>query len=224
MNTYQGRIPSSINGCTVIAPLLVWHHLFSDGRGIADATVDEVIDNEATTVLPQVRSQLGLTKDALIVPSDVHDYMIREGYFSQDQFAGVCGGNITSDDDIQKIYAMLDGEGRHKGKKFAATLFFHCHVIAILKNNFADGRSSYDVIDSIPSVLTITGTKEETGWNKCAARITCNDTESFLSTLKWYSFSRFTEWDIEYIAAYKWDDTYATVDPRVFQLFVWSDV
>eukprot|EP00590_Aulacoseira_subarctica_P012577 CAMPEP_0172429032 /NCGR_PEP_ID=MMETSP1064-20121228/48722_1 /TAXON_ID=202472 /ORGANISM="Aulacoseira subarctica , Strain CCAP 1002/5" /LENGTH=447 /DNA_ID=CAMNT_0013174151 /DNA_START=82 /DNA_END=1422 /DNA_ORIENTATION=+ len=164
MSTFQGKYPSSTNGCTVIAPLLVMHHLFGDGHGIADAKIDEVIDKEAAAILPQVRSQLGLTKDALIIPSDVHDYMIKEGYFNQDQFAGVCGGNITNEEDINKIHSMLDENGKNKGKKLAAALFFHGHVIAILKTNFPDGRISYDVIDSLPSALTITGTKDESGW------------------------------------------------------------
>ena len=223
MSTFQGKYPSSTNGCTVIAPLLVMHHLFGDGHGIADAKIDEVIDKEAAAILPQVRSQLGLTKDALIIPSDVHDYMIKEGYFNQDQFAGVCGGNITNDEDIKKIHRMLNENGQNKGKKLAGALFFHGHVIAILKTNFPDGRISYDVIDSLPSALTITGTKDESGWEKCAARITCKDTESFLTTLKWYAFSRFSDDDCAYIAAYEWDEEYANFDPRVFQLFVWAD-
>ena len=197
------------------------HHLQAEGPGIADAIIDEVIDNQATMILPQVRTQLGLTKDALIIPSDVHDFLILEGLLNQDQFVGVCGGDIMNDQHVHELFKMLNGE--HEGKKVAAALFFHGHVIAILKMSFPDGRCWYDVIDSLPSALTMTGTKDETGWKKCAVRIRCKDLESLETTLKWYSCSKFTDEDCEYIGRYEWEDNRAAFDPRVFQAFVWAE-
>ena len=176
VDTYQGRKRESINGCTVIAPLLAIHHLrSSDGgahnvvlqekmdcnslrvdvstdgsseegskvyKGIDDGIVKLVIDEQAPLILPRVRKKLGLHKDALIIPSDVHDYFIEERYLAQDQFAGVFGGNILDDrhltqfiDHISKLGRQgaveTDADDSSENKKVAATFFFHEHVVSL---------------------------------------------------------------------------------------------
>jgi len=56
-----------------------------------------------------------------------------------------------------------------------------------------------------------------------AVRITCKDLESLEATLLWYSCSRFSEENIEYIDEYEWDDRNIEFDPRVFQAFIWTE-
>mmetsp|Transcript_3830 Transcript_3830/g.4378 ORF Transcript_3830/g.4378 Transcript_3830/m.4378 type:complete len:753 (-) Transcript_3830:12-2270(-) len=179
IDTYQGRVPGSSNGCTVIAPLLAIHHLCDeevlserseilmegkgsngserapqeqwinpaederneekDGKeGIDDETVRAVIDVQAPIVLPKVRAGLGLHKDALIIPSDVHDFLMNINMLKQSQFVDVCTGNILDDIDLSRFIEALSGTCTPKTPKslnnennLAATFYFHEHVISI---------------------------------------------------------------------------------------------
>merc|ERR1712157_231556 len=101
LSTYQGKLknPSndSTNGCTVIAPLVAMTHLKSPNPGISDKQIEDVINHMAPPILFEVRQKLGLRTDALIIPSDVHDYLFDKGVLSQDQFVGVSGGNILDE-------------------------------------------------------------------------------------------------------------------------------
>jgi hypothetical protein len=292
LNTYQGYVPESTNGCTVIAPLLAIHHLQSDnhdngsndnhngnGNGsgnngdtttLTASQIEQVMDQEACMILPKVRAELELTKDALIIPSDVHDHLITMGLLNQDQFVGVCGGNIMDDFHIMELLKMLNAKGDHKshrGKKVAATLFFHEHVVTILNlqravgagasgGGASGGGGGYDLIDSLPSRQTlypngnnINGNNDNVNTKKkkqkdkdtsslaggqcqssqqpChAVRIRCKDLEALQTLLKWYSISKFTPEDAEFIDALEWDDTdmsRAAFDPRIFQAFVWAN-
>jgi len=109
--------------------------------GIKDDIITAVIDIQAPIVVPQVREHLGLHGDALIVPSDAHDYLINRNFLHQDQFVGVHGGNILDNDHLGAFlrdfseYGFDDedwkGTNGGKIKKVAATLYFHQHVICI---------------------------------------------------------------------------------------------
>ena len=203
VNTYQGRIHGSCNGCTVIAPLLALHHLCNEkelsmrndilmqgkynsyndyssertGNGslaeeeksvvttatpssssismeqvmIENQTIKAVIDIQAPIVLPKVRGGLGLHSDALIIPSDVHDFLMDCNMLKQNQFVDVCSGNILHDAHLAKFIETLGGfhagdggnsplkdseqaktQEKSREKKLAATFFFHEHVISIL--------------------------------------------------------------------------------------------
>lgn len=189
VDTYQGRIPGSSNGCTVIAPLLAIHHLCNekalsersnilmsgklndsersteqrrkeqysnpaDDERIENSssleamdkeTIKMVIDVQAPLVLPKVRGGLGLHADALIIPSDVHDYFMNENMLHQNQFVDVFTGNILDDISLAKFIEAMAGAGAGAGssaskdeemvkeKKLAATLYFHEHVISVLR-------------------------------------------------------------------------------------------
>ena len=168
LDTYQGRIADSTNGCTVVAPLMCVNYFTSEktnntvnnhgvwDNGLSDEMINEVIDVHTVSVLPTVRSKLGLPPDSFIVPSDVHDYLIDVGLLSTSQFVGVCGGNILDDDHIEQFKStllLLDDERereRLKGKRLGATFFFAGHVIAFhLINN--EGCTHIELIDSLPN-------------------------------------------------------------------------
>jgi hypothetical protein len=166
--TFQGRIPDSTNGCTVIAPLLCIHHFYNERMipdpGLPDQIILEVIDEETPNILPQVREVLGLKKDAFLIPSDAHDYLMEQQYMCAEQFVDICGGNILDAAHVQPLVDCLIKVG---GKKLAATLFFHEHVITILQlRQSAPPPSSqvvnptapkvwFDVIDSLPHEKTL---------------------------------------------------------------------
>lgn len=159
--TFQGRVPGSTNGCTVIAPLLCIHHLLDelDGYsyetggdpGLPDASIEQSIDDETPAILTQLRQQLGLSEHAFLIPADVHDYLIDNGQLSQDQFQNVIGGNILHDDHLKAFVMELE---KSTYRKIAATLFFNEHVVAILKLRRLDRTGNvsywYDFIDSLP--------------------------------------------------------------------------
>ena len=191
VDTYQGKKVGSVNGCTVIAPLLCIHHFINvsespgnhvgqgqrqrqNDPGLPDETILTVIDEEVPSILPQVREDLGVLPDAFLIPSDSHDYLIKNQLLSQQQFVTVIGGNILDDRHLQELVKTLQcwtapagsnpgddgasGRGsrdRNEGAsnvKIASTLFFHEHVVAILKLQRAeDGKAWYDIIDSLPS-------------------------------------------------------------------------
>ena len=243
ISTYQGRMPESSNGCTVIAPLLaVQHFFFSNNNNnnndnhnnmmeLSNAIIEEVIDIQAPIVLPEVRNMLGLPKDALIVPSDAHDYFLENGLLTQENFLGVCGGNILNPMHLDSLIQLLDTTNtstcRGRATKLAATFYFHEHFIAMLcypdhNDNHNDNAllGYYEVIGSLPhhndvinEECSITPTN--------ALRIKCYDKEALNITLLWYSIRKFTDDNMDYVQMYEWNEMDTDLDPRVFQAFVW---
>jgi hypothetical protein len=126
LNTYQGRLShtpryDSTNGCTVISPLIVAthinpHHYTTTNKqykhGISNTEICDIIDKRAPPILQTVRSKLGLNQHALIIPSDVHDYLVDENILPQNKFVGVCGGNILDSRHWRGVVEMIvDGRG-----------------------------------------------------------------------------------------------------------------
>ena len=163
VDTYQGRIPSSTNGCTVIAPLLCIHHFHNDtvipDPGLPDGVIVQVIDEETPNILPKVREDLGLVKDAFIIPSDAHDCLMDQQYMCHEQFVSVCGGNILDESHIQPLVDFLRTTD---DKKVAASVFFKEHVITILQLRRTENRVWYDLIDSLPHEKTLSRVGEDT--------------------------------------------------------------
>jgi hypothetical protein len=224
VETYQGKNPGSTNGCTVIAPLLCIHHFINftepgingeltDDPGLPDETIKSVIDEEVPSILPKVREELGVVQDAFLIPSDSHDYLLKNQLLSQDQFVTVIGGNILDERHLNELIRTLvegcvpvdttaisekeDASTTTNGEsgpfshpksnassndstassetngpynassashvnnpkkrdlrkaKIACTLFFHEHVVSILKLRRAhNGAAWFDIIDSLPS-------------------------------------------------------------------------
>jgi hypothetical protein len=241
-STYQGRIPESTNGCTVIAPLLCIHHLLDNpipDPGLTDATIKQVIDSETPGILTQLRGELGLSAQAFLIPSDAHDYLIKNGQLAQSQFVNVLGGNILDECHIASLVGALESGMQ---RKLAATLFFHEHVVAILKVRREHDKFWYDVIDSLPKKKTVIRMGESTAafhrrlalsssleemedaFLPMTARIRCLDAEALTVFLKWYACSKFSSENTSYIDQYEWDETSCDFDPRVFQAFIWSEV
>jgi len=228
--TYQGRstIRDSTNGCTVISPLVAVHHLNSEGAGIADMKIEQIIDEIAPVILSRVRNKLGLAGHALIIPSDVHDYMVDEKILKQDMFVGVCGGNLLDSEHVEEFLNLLENgedqqpsdqeEKKDTSKKVAAALFFHEHVVSILKVVLPDGSMWYDLVDSMPTRFQTASTE-----SMCASRTRCKDRESLRSLLYWYACEKFSGADAQYIDSNEWDDNMCDFDPRVFQGFVWKE-
>jgi hypothetical protein len=231
LGTFQGRNTNrdSTNGCTVISPLVAVNHLTSEGAGISDMKIEQVIDEIAPVILSRVRRKLGLSGHALIIPSDVHDYLVDEKILKQEMFVGVCGGNLLDSTHVGEFLNLLEsGEDsqpnadrekkKDMSKKVAAALFFHEHVVSILKVVLADGTMWYDLVDSMPNRITKNG-KDITG----ATRTRCKDRQSLESLLYWYACEKFSPPDSQYIDANEWDDNMCDFDPRVFQGFVWKE-
>lgn len=232
LSTHQGKYSGnrdSTNGCTVISPLVAIHHLSNEtngGAGIPDVMIENVIDNTAPGILRKVRSKLGLSGSALIIPSDVHDFLVDEKILKQEMFVGVCGGNLLDGDHMNDFLGLLEsgedmdnGSSSHEEKKYtlkkvAAALFFHEHVVSILKVVLPDGTSWYDLVDSLPR--NIDG-------RIGATRTRCKDIESLQSFLQWYACEKFSPSDEKYIDTNEWDDIMCNFDPRVFQAFVWKE-
>lgn len=218
LGTHQGKMREynpmrdSTNGCAVIAPLISIHHMRSGGPGISDDVIERVIDDEAPPILRQVRQKLGLRSEALIVPSDVHDYLVDEKLLKQDQFVGVCGGNILDTEHLSSFYDLL--EGKESVSKMAATLFFREHVVCILKMTRSNGEVCYDLVDSMP--------QDVVRGPPTAVRIRCKGLVTFKNALFWYASKKFTEDNCNYIDLNDWDEMMCEFDPRVFQAFVWK--
>ena len=159
----------------------------------------------APPVLSKVRKKLGLGGDALIIPSDVHDYFLEEKLLHQDQFMGVVGGNIIHKPHLHSLFALLNPPS-----KLAATLYFHEHVITILKL-IIKKEVWYDVIDSMPRP-------------NAATRIRCKNLNALEMVLKQYAFEKFTDKDWRFIEMHAWSESMCDLDPRVFQAFVWRAV
>ena len=48
-----------------------------------------------------------MSKHALIIPSDVHDYLVDENILPQDKFVGVCGGDIMDERHLKELVEMI---------------------------------------------------------------------------------------------------------------------
>ena len=233
LKTYQGKYSQpdkdSTNGCTVISPLIAINHLSNENGGISDMMIENVIDNVAPSILIRVRRKLGLAAHALIIPSDVHDFLVDEKILKQEMFVGVCGGNLLDGDHVNDFLHLLEnGEDSNNGsdgirskeekkdfsKKVAAALFFHEHVVSILKVVLPDGTSWYDLVDSLPRRVNDT---------LGATRTRCKDLQSLQTVLQWYACSKFSSADEKYIDTNIWEDMMCNFDPRVFQAFVWKE-
>ncbi|GAX10960.1 hypothetical protein FisN_2Lh490 [Fistulifera solaris] len=209
INTFQGRISASTNGCTVISALVVSHHLKSPSV-IQDSVVVHVIDRQCGPLLKEIRSKLGLGGHALIIPSDVHDHLVDQNLLPQDKFLGAAGGNILNSEHLQEFLKLL-AQARNKA---GATLFFREHVISLVKYYDKNGNSSsysYDLIDSMPT------------HNGKATRTRCNGLDALLVLVRWYASRKFSSSDCHHVDRNEWEDNLADVDPRVFQGFVWGD-
>jgi len=257
LGTFQGRLSASnprfdsTNGCAVISPLVVATHIYpqhmrskkqllnhqrfinnatttSSQYGVSNSAINDIIDKRAPPILQTVRSKLGLNTHALIIPSDVHDYLVDEHILPQDKFVGVCGGDILDKNHMNELVTMLVNgkEGSNtaaskakssiqtcKKQKVGAALFFREHVISILKIPLGNGVCYYDLIDSLPSSQT----------GGVASRTRCKDLASLEVLLCWYASSKFSESHCDFIDENVWDDGMCDFDPRVFQGFVWAE-
>lgn len=253
--TYQGRLPESTNGCAVIAPMLCVQHLKSDDDssfhshgdpGLTDSNIEETIDVEAPAILQSLRDELGLLEHAFLIPSDAHDYLIGHGKLHQSQFVTVVGGNILDEEHLNAFIQSLD---KIQDRKVAATLFFHEHVVTIIKlRRIEHGKVSYwyDFIDSLP-LKKMLQRRNETRSELCerlgvyrnmtfpeiakehdnvalpmTSRMRCLDAVALNAVIRWYACSKFNEENQKYIDQYPWDETSSDFDPRVFQAFVWG--
>ena len=263
LDTFQGRVAVSTNGCTVIAPLLCVQYFTSTDRnaaaspreaawdgGLPDGLVDQVIDEHAAVVLPEVRAKLGLPDDAFIVPSDVHDHLIDEGLLSTDQFVGVCGGNVLDDDHLAALRAALLPDDvaerrRRAGRKVAATLFFHGHVVALHvvapdavaaadDDDDAGGGPWVELLDSLPDPVAWRAPRANDDAADVdddpppnAVRVRGAGAAHFDTLVQHYACGKFTAEERRFVAATAWDDggSYGdrAFDPRVFQAFVWKE-
>jgi hypothetical protein len=218
INTFQGRHSNSTNGCAVISPLVVSRHL-SNSSSVPDQGIVDVIDAQCVPLLREIRGKLGLGGDALIIPSDVHDHLVDRKYLSQEGFIGVIGGNIMDRGPVSEFIKMIDQgdeKGSHKEKKTGATLFFHEHVVSIVKVPAGQGRFCFDLIDSMPGLIDKSN-------RRMATRTRCRDITSFETLIRWYASVKFTESNCNWIDKNDWDETMAEIDPRVFQGFVWGE-
>lgn len=244
LGTYQGRLSSSnpkydsTNGCAVISPLVVATHIYPQHiqhnkktlqrstsyskYGISNSDINEIIDKRAPPVLQTVRAKLGLNRHALIIPSDVHDFLVDEHILPQDLFVGVCGGDIMDKSHVNKLITMLvngkEDDTKSKSttcrhKKVGAALFFREHVISILKIPLGNGACYYDLIDSLPCHKT----------GGMASRTRCKDLASFEVLLSCYASSKFSESNCGFIDGNEYNEWMADFDPRTFQGFVWCE-
>ncbi len=241
LSTFQGRLGASnprfdsTNGCTVISPLIVATHIdrqhmrrlnristttCASEYGISNSDITEIIDKRAPPILQTVRSRLGLNQHALIIPSDVHDYLVDEYILPQRNFVGVCGGDILEHEHVNKLIEMIvNGKEDEKKRtcrkqRVGAALFFLEHVITILKIPLGNGVCYYDLIDSLPSP----------SMGGMATRTRCKDLASFEALLRWFGSSKFDERHCDFIDDNIWNDGMCDFDPRTFQGFVWCEM
>mmetsp|Transcript_35057 Transcript_35057/g.84818 ORF Transcript_35057/g.84818 Transcript_35057/m.84818 type:complete len:576 (-) Transcript_35057:113-1840(-) len=213
LKTYQGRTSGSTNGCTVISACVASKHMESR-RGLDDNMIQSVIDKECVPLLRSIRHKLDLGAASLIIPSDVHDYLVDQKWLYQHKFAGAAGGNIVDPNHSGELLNLLRGEpGKTAHLKAAATLFFREHVVSIVKfPQGDDGENAvYDMVDSLPTL------------NGKGSRTRCHSLEAFRVHLAKYCTQKLSDSNLKYIEKNPWDDSMADFDPRVFQAFVWMD-
>lgn len=213
LDTYQGRKQESINGCTVIASLIMVQHLQNpDPMAVmSNRTIGYIIDEQCGPILQRIRYKFGIRQFDFILLCDVHDHLVDENLLSYKQFYGVAGGNIMNKNHMDTFLQLLSDDLTYNGKK-GATFIFHGHVVAILKGIDAiSNKPFYEFIDSMPperNVRLLAGT-----------RIRCIDIASLEVAILLYAI-----WKLPDTVDIEWDDNKAATDPRVFQGCIWSGV
>jgi hypothetical protein len=205
INTYQGRLSSSTNGCTVISALVVANHLqdHEPFNTISNATIQDIIDNQCGPVLNNIRKTLGLNGYAYIPPSEAHEQTLL-----QHQFRDVTGGNIMNHEHVKSFLKALSAPDEKAG----ATLFFQEHVVSIVKSiNPLTRKPYYDFIDSLPAM-------NKHSQLSPATRTRCFNLDTLEVVLMRYATQKLKT-NIKYN---QWNDYSADSDPRVFQGFVWT--
>lgn len=232
IDTYQGRVSDSTNGCTVISALIAARHL-NDVRHIhitiSNEIVKQIMDVQCGPILRDIRRKLGLSGHALIIPSDVHDHLVDHKILHQEYFLGAAGGNVLDPNHYGEFLRLISSPAtatttaatkndstKTSNGKAAATLFFREHVISIVKFTETNGRVYYDWIDSMPGFVS------KTTGQGMATRTRCTDPNALQVLLQWYASRKFSDSNCTYIDGNPWDDSMADLDPRVFQGFVWS--
>jgi hypothetical protein len=130
----------------------------------------------------------------------------------QEYFIGASGGNIFDEEHLDAMLSNLDDNGQNLS---AAALFFHAHVVSIVKMRVGK-ETWYDLVDSLPfnhgeAVKKLGG-----------ARIRCKDRRVLAACVRWYCSSKMGPGDMEFIDMNDWDDMNCDFDPRVYQGFVWG--
>ncbi len=211
LETSQGRLSGSINGCTVIATLCVSMHLETHG-GITNNQINKIIDNDCVSLLKELRQQHGLPEYSGIMMSDVFDYFLEIRLLFQYKFLGGTGGNILNPQHLNNLIMLLQGEeGITSHLKAAAVFYFRQHVISILKCSV----DTYDVVESMGIFDFEKG-----------SRTRCFGLDALHIHLCHYCFTHFSNENISFIDTNPWEEgriNYLT-DPRFFQGFVWADL
>jgi hypothetical protein len=250
LKTYQGRNSKSTNGCTVISPMCVVAHLYEKNLkynhgNIRNEEIESVIDILCPPILTKIRTKLGLGTHALIIPSDVHDYLLDDkvGLLKQSDFCGACGGNIFDYLHLSELLRLLcsghesqNNNNRNSEinksrsssqqwtpsmtEKVGAALFFHEHVVCIVKcitPSSTAGGAPEVTFDLIDSMP-----RQRQDGDSGATRTTCCSIQALEVVLRWYASSKLTPADRNFIDSNVWDDALCDFDPRVFQAFAWA--
>ena len=109
---------------------------------------------------------------------------------------------------------MLGNLNENGDKLAAAALFFHAHVVGIVKM-IVGKETWFDLIDSLPF-------DHGEGKGGGGARIRCKDVKTLAACIRWYASSKLGAGDMEYIDQNEWDENNCDFDPRVYQGFVWG--
>merc|ERR1712176_250933 len=156
--------------------------------GVTDNQIQSVIDSECVPLLRAIRKKLGLSGASLIIPSDVHDYLVDHKLLFQHKFAGVAGGNVTNPSHLGELMKLLRGEqGKTSHLKSGATLFFREHVVSIVKFPKNENDAIYDMIDSMPTC------------NGRGSRTRCHSMDALNVHLEYYCTDKFSDTNIKYI-------------------------
>jgi len=155
--------------------------------------------------------------------------LVDEQILLQEQFVGAVGGNILDDDHVGELLKLLEtasdqiinGESSNsngytkpfKHKKVAGALFFHEHVVSIVKTVLPGGtKCYYDLVDSMPDLNT-----------NSATRTRCKSIDAFKVEISYYALKRFSPNQLDYIDKNDWNADMVDFDPRVYQAFVWKE-
>jgi len=222
VDTYQGRIETSENGCIAISSLLCLHHVSPDptpSEFLSDEVIENVIDVEAPKILETLWAFPDYETGSFIEPSCAINLLRKEKRLNEKQFGNVVGGNILDPADFLKFIRALHlgadeltTKYQEASSKTAALFFFNEHGIAILK----DG-CTYLIIDSLPASQSGLFGEEQSK----TLIMRCRDIVTLELCLLHYVFSNFSADDMKYISENDYSESNgrdpAKTEPRIFE-------
>ena len=204
MDTVQGKVDGSANGCEAISALIVAVHLYGE---LSPDKVKQIIERDCVPILRELWVRPENEVGSSLVPSDVHDYLYKLKLLrSEDYREPPCGGNILDNTHLDNFISLISAP-EVQSMKAGATLFFCGHSMSIVRDANSEQYLLMDSWDEEPSA--------ELG--RTARMTSLSGTAALRSKIQVHAVGKLSDDEINK----PWQEKKMEEDRRTFQTCLW---